>query len=139
MLAEIKEIDEQKKVGCWVWPVLVIGSLLFIWGFCIGSIAIYGQISGTSGTGQTFSAFLIGLSFIALLPLVIGSGMLGISIYTLLIKSKQPSSLQSALGTINLRALQAIADQPKAPSQPCQLTQTLYLPPMFKGYRYQKS
>jgi hypothetical protein len=88
-----------KKVGCWVWPVIVMGGLLCVWGFCIGSLSVIGQIWGTSGTGQNIGGFLIGLSFTVLLPLVIGLGMLGFGIYTLR-KSKQPSSLQSAFGTI---------------------------------------
>ncbi len=91
-------IREQKKAGCWVWPVLVIGGLLFITGFCLGSSIVLGQIT-PSVTGQSVGEFLLGVSCTALLPLVIGSGMLGISIYTLLRKRNQPSSFQSAIRT----------------------------------------
>lgn len=84
---------ERKQVGCWVWPVLVIGSLLFIAGFCLGSIIVYGQISGiSSDAGGTVSSFLGALSCFSLSPLIIGLGFLGISIFTLLRKGKPQHS-----------------------------------------------
>ena len=92
-----------KKVGCWVWPVLVIGSLLFLWGFCIGSIAIWGKISGNSIPGQSAGDAFIDMSVIVLIPLIIGLVMLGISIFTLVRNRKQPSSFQSASSTTDFR------------------------------------
>ncbi len=98
MPAETKITDEQKKVGCWVWPVLVIGSLLFIASLCeILLVFVVGITPRT--TEQTIGQYLVGLSCVVLLPFIIGSGMLGISVYTLR-KSKQSSSLQSASGTV---------------------------------------
>jgi hypothetical protein len=89
-------VEGQKKTGCWVWPVLLIGGLLFLWGCCIGSIAVYGQISGTSGTNQTIGSYLIGFSFVVLLPFVIGCGMLAVGIYALRKKGKPAPNVQPA-------------------------------------------
>ena len=85
-----------RKVGCWVWPVIVIGSLLFIWGFCIGSISLLPKPSGTSVSEQSVGDAFIGVSVVVILPLIIGLSMLGIGIYSLRRKNKQPSSVQNA-------------------------------------------
>lgn len=91
----------EKKVSWWVWPMLVLGVLLSIAGFCLGSIIVYGQISGTAGDLGNVGSLLFAISCFSLSPLIIGLGLLGISIFTLLRKGKSSSPVQSALGTIN--------------------------------------
>lgn len=76
-------INEKKKAGCWIWPVLVLGILLSIAGFCLGSIIIYGEISGVSADPGNIVSLLGALGCFSLSPLFIGLVLVSISIYFL--------------------------------------------------------
>jgi predicted nucleic acid-binding Zn ribbon protein len=95
VLAQKRAEAKEKSRRNWGWIITIAGGMLFFAGFCIGSISVFGRISGTSEP-QEIGGFMMGLSCLSFAPVLIGLGLLGLGINTLRKKRNiEESSVQS--------------------------------------------